>query len=74
MEATKRLRAAKWLRQGRDGGRRCGQRGFPLKQPERGETGMLAGDAEAADAGVDETEADFEDPGMDGGDFGDFDI
>lgn len=36
--------------------------------------GMLAGDAEAADAGVDETEADFEDPGMDGGDFGDFDI
>lgn len=36
--------------------------------------GMLAGDAEAADAGMDETEADFEDPGMDGGDFGDFDI
>lgn len=36
--------------------------------------GMFAGDAEAADAGMDETEADFEDPGMDGGDFGDFDI
>jgi hypothetical protein len=36
--------------------------------------GMFAGDAEAADAGMDEAEADFEDPGMDGGDFGDFDI